>query len=92
MALIQGPPGTGKTYVGIQLVKALIANTIGNGKTGSDMEPSDADTLFSDMPCNPCGPCVGPILIVCYTNHALDQFLEELLAAGLTDLVRVGGR
>ena len=92
MALIQGPPGTGKTYVGIQLVKALVANTHGNDKIGSDRKPSDADTLFPDMPCNLSGPCIGPILIVCYTNHALDQFLEELLAAGLTDLVRVGGR
>lgn len=32
-----------------------------------------------------------PILIVCYTNHALDQFLEGLLS--VTDkLVRVGGQ
>ena len=40
-----------------------------------------------------------PILIVCYTNHALDQFLEGILsimkAIGIppaTNLVRVGGR
>lgn len=37
-------------------------------------------------------PCIGPVLIVCFTNHALDQFLEGLVAAGLTSLVRVGGR
>lgn len=37
-------------------------------------------------------PCIGPVLIVCFTNHALDQFLEGLVAAGLTNLVRVGGR
>ena len=32
-----------------------------------------------------------PILAVCYTNHALDQFLESLLDVGLTGIVRVGG-
>ncbi|KAF1833598.1 P-loop containing nucleoside triphosphate hydrolase protein [Decorospora gaudefroyi] len=34
---------------------------------------------------------LGPILIVCYTNHALDQFLEHLLAIGVKKLIRVGG-
>lgn len=32
------------------------------------------------------------ILCVCYTNHALDQFLESLLDKGITDIVRMGGR
>ncbi|TDL13313.1 hypothetical protein BD410DRAFT_679296, partial [Rickenella mellea] len=34
------------------------------------------------------------ILIVCYTNHALDQFLEDLLDIGIpqTSLVRLGGK
>lgn len=33
----------------------------------------------------------GPIFVVCYTNHALDQFLEHILA--FTDKVlRMGGR
>ena len=35
---------------------------------------------------------LGPLLIVCYTNHALDQFLEHLLDAGVDNLVRVGTR
>ncbi|XP_023660655.1 NFX1-type zinc finger-containing protein 1-like isoform X2 [Paramormyrops kingsleyae] len=38
--------------------------------------------------------CSSPILVVCYTNHALDQFLEGILKY-MTDplgLVRVGGR
>lgn len=34
-----------------------------------------------------------PILIVCYTNHALDQFLQHILTfVGLEKIVRVGGR
>ena len=33
-----------------------------------------------------------PILIVCYTNHALDQFLEGILEFHEDGIVRVGGR
>jgi hypothetical protein len=34
------------------------------------------------------------ILVVCYTNHALDQFLEDLRKIGIPDtsMVRLGGR
>ncbi|THU96868.1 P-loop containing nucleoside triphosphate hydrolase protein [Dendrothele bispora CBS 962.96] len=34
------------------------------------------------------------ILVVCYTNHALDQFLEDLLDIGIPidDMVRIGGK
>ena len=40
----------------------------------------------------------SPILLVCYTNHALDQFLEEIIDASYSDgfsppnIVRIGGR
>ncbi|XP_041041003.1 NFX1-type zinc finger-containing protein 1-like isoform X2 [Carcharodon carcharias] len=34
----------------------------------------------------------SPILVVCYTNHALDQFLEGIHKFLDTGLVRVGGR
>lgn len=37
-------------------------------------------------------PVSTPILCVCFTNHALDQFLEGLLDAGIEGVVRVGGR
>jgi hypothetical protein len=33
---------------------------------------------------------LGPILCVCYTNHALDQLLEHLLDDGNTRVVRIG--
>ena len=32
------------------------------------------------------------LLCVCYTNHALDQFLEALLSKGITSIVRIGSR
>ncbi|KAL3153759.1 hypothetical protein ABBQ32_013348 [Trebouxia sp. C0010 RCD-2024] len=94
LALIQGPPGTGKTYVGIQIVKALLANTRGH----SDSATEEVIELVEDIPAQAGNtlyrglPCIGPVLIICFTNHALDQFLEGLVAAGLTSLVRVGGR
>ncbi len=34
----------------------------------------------------------GPILCVCYTNHALDAFLLGLMDAGVENIVRAGGR
>ena len=34
----------------------------------------------------------SPILVVCYTNHALDQFLEGLCGFLTQGIVRVGGR
>ncbi|ETL45649.1 hypothetical protein L916_04299, partial [Phytophthora nicotianae] len=34
----------------------------------------------------------SPVLVVCYTNHALDQFLCHLLDIGITSLVRIGGQ
>ncbi|KAK6347982.1 hypothetical protein TWF718_005802 [Orbilia javanica] len=33
---------------------------------------------------------LGPILCICYTNHALDQFLNELLKLGITKIARIG--
>lgn len=36
---------------------------------------------------------LGPILVVCYTNHALDQILESVYHAGTTSgIVRMGSR
>ncbi|OAG00907.1 NFX1-type zinc finger-containing protein 1 [Paraphaeosphaeria sporulosa] len=35
---------------------------------------------------------LGPIVVVCYTNHALDQFLEHLLETGIQKVVRLGGQ
>ncbi|KAI0023290.1 hypothetical protein F4780DRAFT_730730 [Xylariomycetidae sp. FL0641] len=35
---------------------------------------------------------LGPILCVCYTNHALDQLLEHLVDAGVEQIIRIGSR
>ncbi|KAF8250326.1 P-loop containing nucleoside triphosphate hydrolase protein [Wilcoxina mikolae CBS 423.85] len=35
---------------------------------------------------------IGPIVCVCYTNHALDQFLGHLLDSGEEKIIRMGGQ
>ncbi|CAI2182855.1 2804_t:CDS:10, partial [Funneliformis geosporum] len=35
---------------------------------------------------------IGPILTICFTNHALDQFLEHLLDINIKNIVRLGSR
>ncbi|KAK3947200.1 hypothetical protein QBC32DRAFT_355035 [Pseudoneurospora amorphoporcata] len=35
---------------------------------------------------------LGPVLIICYTNHALDQFLVHLLNCGIEKIIRIGGQ
>ncbi|KAJ4399128.1 hypothetical protein N0V91_009660 [Didymella pomorum] len=65
-AFIQGPPGTGKSYIGLQVMRVLLAI-----KKKADL---------------------GPIIVVCYTNHALDQFLEHLINVGISKVIRVGGQ
>ncbi|XP_053404552.1 NFX1-type zinc finger-containing protein 1-like [Mercenaria mercenaria] len=71
LAIIQGPPGTGKTYIGLQIVKALLHN-----------KSAWAGTKTKNR----------PMLIVCYTNHALDQFVEGIVKFFKGDVLRVGGR
>ena len=54
---------------------------------------ADNQAASSTAPFNASGPEIGPIVVICFTNHALDQFLEGLVKAGITDgLVRVGGQ
>ncbi|KAF2171405.1 hypothetical protein M409DRAFT_63696 [Zasmidium cellare ATCC 36951] len=35
---------------------------------------------------------LGPIICVCYTNHALDQLLEHLIDADVKNIIRIGSR
>ena len=35
---------------------------------------------------------IGPVVCVCYTNHALDQLLEGLLQQGVSQVIRIGSR
>ncbi|KAF8933427.1 hypothetical protein BGZ58_006355 [Dissophora ornata] len=65
---------------------AIISGPPGTGKTkiGVDL----MRVLLHNRKAMNC----GPILCICYTNHALDQFLEHLLDEGIKEIVRVGAR
>lgn len=107
LSVIQGPPGCGKTFIGVQIVKAVLRNQkmVGLLKTenpsktktvhisaGKDFSTTESwqnqnKSLKTSMQ--------GPILCVCFTNHALDQFLESLIKEGaiqLNEVIRIGGR
>ena len=92
IAVIQGPPGTGKTYIGLKIVQALLKNRhVWNSSVLQN------DTLFPLFRRQKLKKRTvrSPILVMCFTNHALDQFLEGILdmhdGNDLT-LVRIGGR
>jgi hypothetical protein len=89
LSLIQGPPGTGKTYVGVQIVRALVDNMREKQRYISSFDwDSDSDAL-DEKDSNG----TERILCLCYTNHALDDFLLSLHHDGripLGDIIRLG--
>ncbi|CAO3568680.1 unnamed protein product [Mortierella alpina] len=65
---------------------ALISGPPGTGKTRIGVDIMRVLLHNKDkMRC-------GPIVCICYTNHALDQFLEHLLDKGITSIARIGSR
>jgi hypothetical protein len=71
---------------GLSKELALVQGPPGTGKSFLGVQLSKvllASKLKADL---------GPIVVVCYTNHALDQFLEHLLENGIRNVVRIGGQ
>ncbi|CAN0280422.1 unnamed protein product [Lampetra fluviatilis] len=69
---------------------SIIQGPPGTGKTYVGLKIAEL-LLNNKAAWNQVDP--GPILVVCYTNHALDQFLEGITKMLSTDgVVRVGGR
>ncbi|KAM7188378.1 hypothetical protein V8F20_010576 [Naviculisporaceae sp. PSN 640] len=65
---------------------ALIQGPPGTGKSFT------GEKLIKLLLANRNKAQLGPILCVCYTNHALDQLLEHLLDAGTEGIIRIGSR
>ncbi|XP_054840650.1 NFX1-type zinc finger-containing protein 1-like [Eublepharis macularius] len=66
----------------------LIQGPPGTGKTFIGLKILEvllANQALWNKDCTPC-------LVVCYTNHALDQFLEGILKFQRSGVVRIGGR
>ena len=86
IAIVQGPPGTGKTHFGTIMNDIIYQNLNNelNEKFEEDSKIEDEEDNYENN--NP-----PQILIVCYTNHALDQIIEKI-ANYTNNIVRIGGR
>lgn len=65
---------------------SLIQGPPGTGKSYT------GEKLIQGLLGNKTKAQLGPIICVCYTNHALDQLLEHLLDAGIDGVIRMGSR
>ncbi|KAG9749834.1 hypothetical protein KCU73_g6729, partial [Aureobasidium melanogenum] len=65
---------------------ALIQGPPGTGKSYTGV------ALLKTLVRNKKEGRLGPILVVTFTNHALDQSLENLLDQGITQIIRLGSR
>ncbi|KAL6886696.1 hypothetical protein HDV57DRAFT_398647 [Trichoderma longibrachiatum] len=63
---------------------SLIQGPPGTGKSYS------GEKIIKVLLANKEEASIGPILCVCYTNHALDQLLEHLLDDGIDKIIRIG--
>ncbi len=88
LSIIQGPPGTGKTYIGAHIIKIQLDILERQDEYIMKAGPFRGRIIEKYNPREP--PTLRPIFIVCYTNHALDQFLEKI--EEYTDsIIRLGG-
>lgn len=65
---------------------ALIQGPPGTGKSYT------GEALIKVLLANKSKAKLGPIMCVCYTNHALDQLLEHLVDGKVQNIVRIGSR
>ena len=65
---------------------ALIQGPPGTGKSYTGV------AIIKALLKNRAAAKLGPIICVCYTNHALDQLLEHLVKDGVEQLIRLGSR
>ncbi|XXH01217.1 hypothetical protein Hte_007571 [Hypoxylon texense] len=65
---------------------ALIQGPPGTGKSYT------GEAIIKVLLANKKKARTGPILCVCYTNHALDQLLEHLWHGGVKQIIRIGSR
>ncbi|TRX96057.1 hypothetical protein FHL15_003199 [Xylaria flabelliformis] len=63
-----------------------------DAKSADDKPPSQPIAILKVLLDNGSAASIGPILCVCYTNHALDQLLEHLWHRGITQIIRIGSR
>ena len=82
LAFMQGPPGTGKSYIAVQAMKVLLKIRV-----QAKIRP-----YYLRVSCSAVLKILADLAFRCYTNHALDQFLEHLIKDGTEKLIRIGSR
>eukprot|EP00033_Pygsuia_biforma_P004585 GCRY01005027.1.p1 GENE.GCRY01005027.1~~GCRY01005027.1.p1 ORF type:complete len:2003 (+),score=401.39 GCRY01005027.1:144-6152(+) len=88
LSVVQGPPGTGKTYVGALAVQ-ILCKSFGPQGARERQRGRIVDAL--ERLRAECEENVFPFLVICFSNHALDQFLEIILQFE-NNILRIGGR
>ncbi|GAB7348917.1 hypothetical protein MBLNU459_g7605t2 [Dothideomycetes sp. NU459] len=80
VSLIQGPPGTYSEH----FLRDTVLTVLGTGKSFIGALLAKAFHMFTG----------DRMLVLAYTNHALDQFLEDLLDIGIPsrDMIRLGSK
>lgn len=74
------------TINALQSCLALIQGPPGTGKSYTGV------AIIKTLLKNRDAAKLGPIICVCYTNHALDQLLEHLVGDDVKQLIRIGSR
>ena len=99
VALIQGPPGTGKSFIGRKIVSTLLDNRhLWQGESNNQhlqeiMRQLNGDKFkgFWDQHGDEWNDTRTPIVVICLTNQALDQFLEGVLDTTVR-VIRLGSQ
>eukprot|EP01060_Flectonema_neradi_P032120 TRINITY_DN5046_c0_g1_i6.p1 TRINITY_DN5046_c0_g1~~TRINITY_DN5046_c0_g1_i6.p1 ORF type:complete len:889 (+),score=197.29 TRINITY_DN5046_c0_g1_i6:1729-4395(+) len=78
--LIQGPPGTGKSFIGCRLVECIAEFRIKmiNDSLKNEYTIPDTGETLDEVTEKP-----GPIIVLTFKNHSLDEFLIDCLDCGV---------
>eukprot|EP00796_Vickermania_ingenoplastis_P002269 gene2270-1413_t len=95
IVLVQGPPGTGKSFIGCRVVEAYVrykqraasgdilqhisVGALSGGFPGKAKFPSPASGQQRTAHGVSLLPVLTPMVVITYKNHALDEFLVDLL-------------
>lgn len=100
--VIQGPPGTGKTFLSLEIAITLLNNkSIWNKNGDKEKRKETENVMQSSRRHHFVGHTkkvikkekTSPLVVVSFTNHALDQFVEGLVKRGFGNhLIRIGGK
>lgn len=81
LVLVQGPPGTGKSFIGARVVEVYIRykQLMASGDILNTLDVAALSSVKWDR----LTPKLGPVVVITYKNHALDEFLLDLMRTGV---------